>query len=94
MEAVLAAPAACPTAPDLLEAALQQSDTDRNRVVFVGDSVWDVEASTKLGIPCIGLTCGGTSAAELIEAGAVATYDDPADLLAHLDKSAIADLQP
>ena len=58
--------------------------------MFVGDSVWDVEASAELGIPCIGLTCGGTSAAELREAGAVETYKDPADLLAHLHHSALA----
>jgi HAD superfamily hydrolase (TIGR01509 family) len=77
-------------APDILEAALQQSGTDRRRAVFVGDSVWDVEAAARLGIPCIGLTCGGTSAAELREAGAVETYKDPADLLAHLDRSAVA----
>jgi len=78
--------------PDILEAALQQSGTDRERAVFVGDAVWDVEAAARLGIPCIGLASGGTSAAELREAGAVATYDDPADLLAHLDGSAIAQL--
>lgn len=46
-------------------------------VVFVGDSVWDVEASKKLGIPCIGLTCGGTSAQELLEAGAHEIYVNP-----------------
>ena len=79
-------------APDILQAALDRSGVDPRRAVFVGDSVWDVEAAAKLDIPCIGLTCGGTSAAELSQAGAVATYEDPADLLAHLDDSAIADL--
>jgi HAD superfamily hydrolase (TIGR01509 family) len=68
-------------APDILQAALDQSDVDGARSVFVGDSVWDVQAAAKLDIPCIGLACGGTSAAELSEAGAVATYQDPADLL-------------
>jgi HAD superfamily hydrolase (TIGR01509 family) len=79
-------------APDILEAALQQSDTDRRRAVFVGDSVWDVLAAADAGMPCIGLVCGGTSAAELQDAGAVATYDDPAHLLRSLDESAIAEL--
>jgi HAD superfamily hydrolase (TIGR01509 family) len=79
-------------APDILQAALDQSDVDPERAVFVGDSVWDVEAAARLNIPCIGLTCGGTSADELTKAGAVATYDDPADLLAHLNRSAIAEL--
>src|SRR3954469_8379806 len=65
-------------APDILQAALDQSGVDPKRCVFVGDSVWDVEAAARLDIPCIGLACGGTSAAELMERGAVATYPDPA----------------
>jgi HAD superfamily hydrolase (TIGR01509 family) len=77
-------------APDILQAALDQSDVDPERCLFVGDAVWDVRAAAKLDIPCIGLTCGGTSAAELKDAGAIATYDDPAALLADLDNSPIA----
>jgi HAD superfamily hydrolase (TIGR01509 family) len=80
-------------APDILQAALDQSDVDPRRAVFVGDSVWDVKAAGHLGIPCIGLTCGGTSAAELSDAGAVATYADPAALLEALDDSPIAELR-
>ncbi|WP_306206471.1 HAD family hydrolase [Actinoplanes sp. RD1] len=79
-------------APDILQAALDQSGVDAAQAIFVGDAVWDVKAAAKLNIPCIGLTCGGTSAAELLEAGAVETYDDPAALLAALDGSAIAKL--
>ena len=78
--------------PDILQAALDQSGVDPAAAVFVGDAVWDVLAAGKLGIPCIGLTCGGTSAAELISAGAVATYADAAELLAALDESAIAQI--
>jgi phosphoglycolate phosphatase-like HAD superfamily hydrolase len=80
-------------APDILLAALDQSEVDPRRAVFVGDSVWDVEAAKQLDIPCIGLTCGGTSAAELREAGAIATYAEPAALLAALDTSAVAGLR-
>jgi HAD superfamily hydrolase (TIGR01509 family) len=79
-------------APDILQAALAQSDVDPDRCVYVGDSVWDVRAAAKLDIACIGLTCGGTSAAELTDAGAVATYRDPADLHAALGDSVIARL--
>ncbi|AGL19635.1 HAD superfamily hydrolase [Actinoplanes sp. N902-109] len=75
--------------PDILQAALDQSGVDPQHSIFVGDAVWDVKAAAKLDIPCIGLTCGGTSAAELRDAGAVETYEDPADLLAHLDGSAV-----
>ncbi|HEY0487279.1 MAG TPA: HAD family hydrolase [Mycobacteriales bacterium] len=79
-------------APDLLRAALDKSGLTPDRVVYVGDSVWDVESSTQLGIPCIGLTCGGLAASELHDAGAVETYADPADLLGSLDSSAVGDL--
>ncbi|MBQ1030977.1 HAD family hydrolase [Micromonospora sp. C97] len=74
-------------APDILEAALAQSGLTAERVVFVGDSVWDVAAAGKLNIPCVGLTCGGTSRGELAGAGAVAVYDDPAALLSELADS-------
>jgi HAD superfamily hydrolase (TIGR01509 family) len=74
-------------APDILEAALEQSGLAADRVVFVGDSVWDVAAAGKLDIPCVGLTCGGTSRGELAGAGAVAVYDDPAALLDELADS-------
>jgi HAD superfamily hydrolase (TIGR01509 family) len=79
-------------APDILEAALDASGVDPRRCVFVGDAVWDVKAAARLDIPCVGLVCGGTSAAELTAAGAVATYQDPAALLRDLDSSAIAKL--
>ena len=80
-------------APDILQAALDQSDVDPRRALFVGDSVWDVKAAARLDIPCIGLTCGGTCAAELTEAGTIANYDNPAALLAALDHSAISALE-
>jgi HAD superfamily hydrolase (TIGR01509 family) len=79
-------------APDIVRVALDRAGLAPENVVFVGDSVWDVEASSQLGIPCIGLTSGGLSATELHDAGAVETYDDPEDLLAKLDDSAIGDL--
>ncbi|GAA2699938.1 HAD family hydrolase [Micromonospora olivasterospora] len=79
-------------APDILVAALEQSGLESSRVVFVGDSVWDVAAAGKLDIPCVGLTCGGTSRGELAGAGAVAVYDDPAALLDALEDSPIAKL--
>lgn len=79
-------------APDILQAALDQSGVSAKHCVFVGDSVWDVEAASRLDIPCIGLTCGGTSAAELTGRGAVETYENPAALLEKLDSSAIGSL--
>jgi HAD superfamily hydrolase (TIGR01549 family) len=72
-------------APDLLEVAMGKVDAER--AVMVGDAVWDVTAAEKAGLPSIGLLCGGFGAAELREAGAAQVYDDPADLLAHLDEA-------
>jgi len=51
------------------------------RAVFVGDTVWDVHACQHAGVPCIGLRSGGISTAELLDAGAVAVFAGPADLL-------------
>jgi HAD superfamily hydrolase (TIGR01509 family) len=78
--------------PDVIRVALDRAGLAPECVVYVGDSVWDIEASDKLGIPCIGLTSGGLAASELHDAGAVETYGYPADLLAALDSSALADL--
>ena len=70
-------------APDILEVALAKAELSAQEALFIGDAVWDVHASRALGVPCIGLECGGTSAAELLEAGAFATYADPRELLLH-----------
>jgi HAD superfamily hydrolase (TIGR01549 family) len=72
-------------APDLLDKALQK--VEGGRAVMVGDAVWDVQAAKQRDIPTIGLLAGGYGRAELVEAGAVAVYDDPADLLEHLDEA-------
>jgi phosphoglycolate phosphatase-like HAD superfamily hydrolase len=77
-------------APDILEAALSKASLTSDRAVFVGDAVWDVLAASKAGLQCIGLECGGTSAAELRDAGAVAVYQDPADLLASFESSPLS----
>ena len=79
-------------APDILQAALDQSGLAADRVVFVGDAVWDGKAAQHADIVFIGLTCGGTPAVELREAGAVEVWDDPAHLLANLDQSALGRL--
>jgi HAD superfamily hydrolase (TIGR01509 family) len=76
-------------APDLLQTAVADHGLDPARTVAVGDTVWDVRAARDAGLPCIALTCGGISRAELVEEGADEVYDDPADLLADLDDSLV-----
>jgi HAD superfamily hydrolase (TIGR01509 family) len=68
-------------APDLVEVALKKARTRPQQAVFVGDTVWDVQACQRAGVPCIGLRSGGISAAELFDAGAAAVFAGPADLL-------------
>ncbi|SDQ84504.1 HAD family hydrolase [Quadrisphaera sp. DSM 44207] len=77
-------------APDLLTTAVEQHGLDPARTVVVGDTVWDVEAARRAGLPCVALLCGGVSRGELEEAGATEVHEDPADLLEHLDGSVIA----
>lgn len=76
--------------PDILSAALDKAGVSAGEVVFVGDAVWDVQASSALQIPCVGLECGGTSAAELREAGSVEIWRDPAHLLQEFDRSILS----
>ena len=78
--------------PDILVAALRAVGLAPADVVYVGDAVWDVLAANKLGIPTIGVTCGGTSEAELRAAGAVEVYEGPGELLDGLRDSAIGRL--
>ncbi len=68
-------------APDLLGVALERSGLEPREAAFVGDSVWDMEAAVAAGIPGVGLTCGGTSAAELRDAGACCVLPDPRRLM-------------
>ncbi|MDD1476552.1 HAD family hydrolase [Arthrobacter sp. H16F315] len=79
-------------APDILVAALRAVDVLASDAVYVGDAVWDIYAARELGIPAIGLTCGGTGEAELRDAGAVEVYSSPRALLENLAGSAIGQL--
>jgi len=58
--------------------------------VLIGDSVWDVEAAKKAGMPANVVRSGGFGDDELQEAGAIATYDTPGDLAEALDDTPLA----
>lgn len=78
--------------PEPVLVALEKAGTAPADTMFVGDAVWDVRAASKAGVRTIGVLSGGVGAAELEEAGAIATYDDVAALLADLEKSPLAEL--
>jgi len=76
--------------PDVVAVALEKAAVPADRAVFVGDTVWDVEAAGKAGLPCVAVLTGGICREALREAGAVAVYADVAELLAGIDDSPLA----
>ena len=72
--------------PDLFLAAAERLGTDIGESVVVGDSVWDLLAARRARALGVGLLSGGYGDEELARAGAYRVYEDPADLLAHLDE--------
>jgi HAD superfamily hydrolase (TIGR01509 family) len=64
--------------PDIIRAAFGKVHLSPHEVLCLGDTRYDVAAAARAGIGCVGLRSGGSSTAEL--AGAIAIYDNPADL--------------
>ncbi|HET7654731.1 MAG TPA: HAD family hydrolase [Acidimicrobiales bacterium] len=77
--------------PDIFQAAMQKAGLDPHETIVVGDTKWDVEAARRSGLDTVAVLTGGWSRQELGDAGAVAVYDDVADLLANLDASPLGD---
>lgn len=75
--------------PDLFLAAAEQLQVPIGKCVVVGDSVWDLLAARRAFALGVGLLSGGYGREELERAGAYRTYDDPADLLCHLDECGV-----
>jgi len=72
--------------PDLFLAAAQRLGVAISDSVVVGDSVWDLLAARRARALGVGLLSGGYGQDELERAGAYRVYQDPADLLRHLDE--------
>jgi HAD superfamily hydrolase (TIGR01509 family) len=72
--------------PDLFIAAADRIGVAIQDSVVVGDSVWDLLAARRARALGIGLLSGGYGKEELEQAGAYRVYQDPADLLNHLDE--------
>ena len=72
--------------PDLFLTAAELIGADITDSVVVGDSVWDLLAARRARALGVGLLSGGYGREELINAGAYRVYDDPRDLLDHLDE--------
>ena len=72
--------------PDLFLAAADRLTVDVRNSIIVGDSVWDLLAARRAGGLGVGLLSGGYGQDELERAGAYRVYEDPRDLLKHLDE--------
>jgi len=72
--------------PDLFLTAAERIGADITDSVVVGDSVWDLLAARRARALGVGLLSGGYGREELISSGAYRVYDDPRDLLDHLDE--------
>lgn len=72
--------------PDLFLAACEKLGMEISDSVVVGDSIWDLLAARRARALGVGLLSGGYGREELERAGAYRVYNDPADLLKHLDE--------
>jgi beta-phosphoglucomutase-like phosphatase (HAD superfamily) len=75
--------------PDLFLAAAERLGVAIGDSVVVGDSVWDLLAARRARALGVGLLSGGYGQDELERPGAYRVYQDPADLLRHLDEMGV-----
>jgi HAD superfamily hydrolase (TIGR01509 family) len=79
--------------PDLFLAAAARLEVDISESIVVGDSVWDLLAARRARALGVGLLSGGYGQDELEQAGAYRVYQDPTDLLKHLDEVGVRTLE-
>jgi HAD superfamily hydrolase (TIGR01549 family) len=72
--------------PDLFLAVAERLGIAIETASVVGDSVWDMLASRRARALGIGLLSGGYGQDELERSGAYRVYEDPANLLSHIDE--------
>jgi HAD superfamily hydrolase (TIGR01509 family) len=72
--------------PDLFLAAAERLGVDAADSFVIGDSVWDLLAARRARALGVGLLSGGYGQDELERSGAYRVYQDPSDMLRHLDE--------
>jgi HAD superfamily hydrolase (TIGR01509 family) len=75
--------------PDVFIVGARKLGVSLSDSLVVGDSVWDLLAAQRAKALGVGLLCGGYGQSELECAGAFRIYQDPADLLNHLEELGI-----
>jgi HAD superfamily hydrolase (TIGR01549 family) len=71
--------------PDVFLMAANRLNMPIDHCIVVGDSVWDMLAAGRRRTLGVGLLSGGYSKEELEQSGAFRVYDDPADMLEHIE---------
>jgi HAD superfamily hydrolase (TIGR01509 family) len=74
--------------PDLFITAAERLGIDIQNSLVIGDSIWDMLAAQRCRALGVGVLSGGYGQQELESAGAFRVYEDPADLLKHIDEVA------
>ncbi|MDT7540692.1 MAG: hypothetical protein QOE33_596 [Acidobacteriota bacterium] len=76
--------------PDIFAAALSRLNVESSDAIAIGDTPYDAEAAGKINIKTVGVLCGGFPEQELRDAGCIAIFRDPADLLARYEQSPLS----
>lgn len=77
--------------PDIFLDALKKGESpEPTEAIAVGDTPYDAIAAGKANLKTVGFLSGGFPEQSLRDAGCVAIYKDPADLLARYEESPIA----
>lgn len=77
--------------PDIFDAVLSKlPGVSASQAIVVGDTPYDAQAAAKIGLASVGVLCGGFPEADLSQAGCVAIYRDPQDLLDGYARSPLA----
>jgi HAD superfamily hydrolase (TIGR01509 family) len=71
--------------PDIVRAALAKLKLPADQVIMLGDTPYDLDAANRAGVELIALRSGGWDDEALV--GAIAIYDNPADLLVSYEGS-------
>jgi HAD superfamily hydrolase (TIGR01509 family) len=76
--------------PDLFLAGAKRLKANINDCIVVGDSVWDLLAARRARALGVGLLSGGNGKDELVQAGAYRVYEDPDQLMRHIDELGVS----
>jgi HAD superfamily hydrolase (TIGR01509 family) len=74
--------------PDIVAAALERLGRPPREVLMLGDTPYDLEAARRAGVAFVAFRSGGWSDGDF--EGALAVFEGPGDLLAHVDRLPLA----